>query len=290
MRLLVTGAGGLLGSEFGRCLPALGHETVALGRADLDVTDARATLRAVADARPDAVLNCAAYARVDRAAADAAEAFRVNRDGAGNLARAAAAAGARIVHFSTDYVFDGREPGPYAPGHARNPLSAYARSKAEGEDAVLEVAPDALVVRVSWLYGGEGGGFVGYVLERARAGLPLRLVADQWSRPSWTANVVRNVLELVAREAPGGLWHVTDAGAATRLEQAREALAVVGLAAEIVETDRATFWPDVPRPERSLLDVEATEAFLGRVMEPWRNALGRYLGERFRGAPAQDRS
>jgi len=273
----VTGAGGLLGGAFRRRLPALGHESVAVGHAELDVTDADAVLRTVAEAGADAVLNCAAFARVDGAEAEAARAFRVNRDGAGNVARAAVAVGARFVHFSTDYVFDGRRRLPYTPDHPRSPLTVYGRSKAEGEDAVTAAAPGALIVRVSWLFGGPGGGFVGWVLERARAGQPLHLVRDQWSRPTWTANVVEHVVELLRRDAPAGVWHVADAGEATRLEQAREVLAVAGLDAEIVETERAAFWPGVPRPERSLLDTGATEAFLGRAMEPWRSALRRYL-------------
>jgi dTDP-4-dehydrorhamnose reductase len=262
---------------------------VALGRAELDVTDARAVARAVAEARPDVVVNCAAYARVDQAEAEPAEALRVNRDGARNLARAAAAAGARIVHFSTDYVFDGRERTPYAPDHPRNPLTAYARSKVEGEDAVVEAAPDALVVRVSWLFGGEGKGLVEHVLAGARAGRTLRLVRDQRSRPSWTANVVTNVVDLLSRQAPAGVWHVTDGGEATRLEQASEVLAAAGLDADIVEIGRTEFWPDVPRPEYSVLDVSATESFLGREMEPWRVALRRYLDERKRDAPVHGR-
>jgi dTDP-4-dehydrorhamnose reductase len=253
---------------------------VALGHADLDVTDAGAVIRAVVQARPDAVLNCAAFARVDQAEAEAGRAFRVNRDGAGNVARAAAAAEARIVHFSTDYVFDGRRSAAYAPDHPRNPLATYGRSKAEGEDAVSQAAPDGLVVRVSWLYGGPGGGFVGWVLDSARAGRTLHLVRDQWSRPSWTANVVEHVVALLERGAPGGVWHVADGGRASRLEQAHEVLAAAGLEAEVIETDRSTFWPDVPRPECSLLDTAATEAFLGRAMEPWRSALRRYVGER----------
>jgi dTDP-4-dehydrorhamnose reductase len=286
--VLVTGAGGLLGGAFRRRLAALGLEAVALGRAELDVTDRDAVTRAVERARPGVILNCAAQARVDRAEADPEGALAVNRDGAGNVARAGAAAGARVVHFSTDYVFDGRARTPYPPDHPRSPLTVYGRSKAEGEDAVLEVDPRALVVRVSWLYGGEGRGFVDHVLDGARSGRTLRLVRDQWSRPSWTANVVDHVIELLRREAPAGVWHVTDGGEATRVEQAREVLAVSGLSADVVETERTAFWPDVPRPRYSVLDVAATEAFLGRPLEPWREAVRRYLGERFRDAPAHD--
>lgn len=279
MKLLITGAGGLLGGELRRLSPALGHEPIALARAELDVTDAVAVRRIVAAARPDAVLHCAAMARLEPCDADPDQAFRVNRDAPGFVAEAAAAVGARMVHFSTDYVFDGTERTPYPPDHPRNPLSAYAKSKSEGEDRVREAAPDALIVRVSWLYGGPGENFARMVLRAAERGMPLRMARDSWSRPSWSANVVRNVVELLEREAPAGAWHVTDADVATRVEQAREVLRITGRHAEIREMDRAEIFPDVPRPEYSVLDVSATEAFLGRRMEPWREALRRYLAE-----------
>jgi dTDP-4-dehydrorhamnose reductase len=285
VKLLVTGAGGLLGSEFRRRLSAMGHAALATTHAQLDVTDRRAVELAVRGARPDAVVHCAARARVDPAEAEAEETFRVNRDGARIVAETAAAEGARVVYMSTDYVFDGMERTPYGPDHPRAPLSVYARSKAEGEDAVRAVATGSLVVRVSWLFGGEGEGFVQHVLRQARAGLPIRVVRDHWSRPTWTANVVQIVVELLERNAPGGVWHVADAGEATRLDQAHEVLRIAGLSTEVVEMERDTLWPDVPRPAYSVLDTSATESFLGRPMEPWRSSLRRYLRESGHGAP-----
>ncbi len=285
MRILVTGAGGLLGSEFRARIPASGHHlALAPTHAELDVTEPTAVARAVAASRPDAVLHCAALARVDRAEAEPEAAYRVNRDGARIVAEAAAGAGARMVYMSTDYVFDGAERAPYPPAHRRRPLSVYARSKAEGEDAVLAVAPAALVVRLSWLFGGGGVGFVQHVLDQARQGRPVHVVRDQWSRPSWTANVVGAVLELLDREAPGGVWHVADGGEATRLDQAREVLRLAGTSAELIEVDRDGMWPDVPRPAYTVLDLSATEAFLGRTMEPWSSSLRRFLEGGQRGA------
>ncbi len=292
MRLFLTGAGGLLGSEFRRRLPGLGHAFVARTHAELDITDAEAVARAVEDTRPYAVVNCAAFARLEACQRDPEAAYRINRDGAASVARAATAAGARAVHFSTDYVFDGRAGAPYAPDAARNPQGVYARSKADGEDAVRRAAPDALIVRVSWLYGGSPGtgvsraaahpaadpaGFVRWALDAARAGRPLTLVTDQLNRPSWAANVVDNVVALLQREAPAGVWHLTDGGETSRAGQVCEALRLAGLDAEIRETTRRAFWPDVPRPACSILDVSASEEFLGRPMEPWREALARYV-------------
>jgi len=285
MKVLVTGAGGLLGSEFRRRLPAMGYGAVTPTRAELDVTDRAAVERALRAARPDAVAHCAARARVDQAEATPEETFRVNRDGARIVAEAAAAQGARMVYVSTDYVFDGTERTPYPPGHVRAPLGVYGRSKAEGEDAVLAVASGSLIVRVSWLFGGEEEGFVQHVLRQARANLPVRAVRDQWSRPTWTVNVVEIVVDLLERSAPGGVWHVADGGEATRLEQAREVLRVAGLRGDILELERKTLWPDVPRPAYSVLDTSATESFLGRPMEPWRSSLRRYLRASGHGAP-----
>lgn len=289
MRVLVTGAGGLLGSEFRARLPVAGRVATAPTHGDLDVTDPDTVGSAMAAARPDVVLHCAALARLDQAEAEPGLAYRVNRDGARIVAEAATGMGARMVYMSTDYVFDGAERAPYPPDHPRRPLSAYARSKAAGEDAVLAVAPDALVVRLSWLFGGGAPGFVQHVLEAARLGRPVRAVRDQWSRPSWTANVVATVLELLDREAPAGVWHVGDGGEATRVDQAREVLRASGLPAEVIEVDRDALWPEVPRPAYTVLDLSATEAFLGRPMEPWTSSLGRFLAGGPRGARAPRR-
>lgn len=276
MKLLITGAGGLLGSDCARVLPEHGHDVSALTRAQLDVTDAGAVFGAVEAVRPDAVLHCAGMTDVDASERDPEQAFRVNRDGARHVAEAAAAVGARMVYYSTDYVFDGEARTPYAPDAVRNPLVAYARSKAEGEDAVQAASEDHLVVRVSWLFGeahgGSGGDFVRYVLGAARDGRTLRLVEDQRSRPSWTRNVALNTVELLDRSA-AGIWHLCDAEDASRLEQAEEVLQVAGFSATIEPVTRAQLWPDVPRPAYSVLDLSATEELLGRAMMPWRESV-----------------
>ncbi len=277
MKLLVTGAGGLLGSTFARLAPELGHEVVALGHRELDIADGDAVRAALRRHRPYAVLNCAAHAGVDDAERRPDHAMRANRDGPAVLAEAASEAGARLVHFSTDYVFDGTGRVPYRPDHRRSPLGAYARSKAAGEEAVLAVGGPHLLVRVSWLFGGGARDFVYFVVAQARAGRPLRLVSDQWSRPSWTEDVVPAVLGLVARGATG-IWHVCGGGEASREEEAREVLAAAGLHAEIETLTRAEMWPNVPRPAYTVLDVSATEELLGRPMRPWREAVRRVVG------------
>jgi dTDP-4-dehydrorhamnose reductase len=254
---------------------------MGLGHAELDVTDREAVRGAVVKASPDWVVHCAAYTAVDRAESEPDLAMRVNRDGAEHVARAAAEAGARLLHVSTDYVFDGEKRTPYLPNDDPAPLSAYGRSKLEGERAVMRTAPGGrqpLVVRTGWMYGAGGRNFVEAMVERARRGEPLRIVDDQTGRPTWARNVAEVALDLMERGVEG-VWHVADSDTATWLELAHEALGRAGVQTEVVGVGSDAFGAAARRPSWSVLDLEETEALLGRTMEPWREALGRFLNE-----------
>lgn len=292
MKILVTGAGGLLGSEVAREAADRGHALVALHRGALDVTDERAVRGRVAAESPAWVVHCAAYTAVDRAEDEPQLAMRVNRDGAGHVAHAAARVGAKMAHISTDYVFDGRKKRtPYGPDDEPAPLSVYGATKLAGERAVLEADLDGrrpLVARTGWMYGAGGRNFVDAILERAHRGEALRVVDDQVGRPSWARNVARGVVELMERDVEG-IWHVADGGTATWLELAREAVRLAGLGARVDGVSSAEWGAPALRPSWSVLDVTATEEALGRSMEPWREALGRYLGGR-RGGKERDAS
>jgi dTDP-4-dehydrorhamnose reductase len=277
MRLLVTGAGGLLGRMVAAEALERGHETVGLDRSALDVTDGRAVQEALDHFRPQAVVHCAAYTAVDRAESEPHLAMSVNRDGAKNVASAAARSGAVPVYVSTDYVFDGARRTPYRPEDPANPLSVYGRSKLEGERATAGVAAEHLIVRTSWLYG-DARGFVPAVLRRARAGEALLVVDDQEGRPTWAPQVATATLELVERGARG-VWHVAGGGTCTWLELAREALRRAGLDCDVAPTTTKAFGAPAARPPYSVLNIEATEAFLGRPMTDWREALSRFLEE-----------
>jgi dTDP-4-dehydrorhamnose reductase len=250
-----------------------------MARAELDVTDADAVFRALGVLRPDAIVNCAAFAAVDGCQGEPDLAFAVNRDGPGNLAKAATEFGATLAHISTDYVFGGdlARRTPYRTADPTAPLQLYGESKRDGEMSVL--ADDRhLVLRVSWLFGGDQAGFVAPILKAAREGRPLRLVSDQWGCPTWT-RTVEEVLAALLDAGAAGVWHASEGGETTRLEQAREALRLAGLSAEVETVTRAELWPDVPRPAYSVLDLSATEALLGREMSPWTETLRRYLEE-----------
>ena len=278
MRILVTGAGGLLGSAAVADARTRGWSVAARPRAELDVTDAAAVAEAVASASPDAVLHCAAWTAVDRAEAEPGRALEVNRDGTAAVAEACAAAGALLVYPSTDYVFDGRKGAPYAPDDAPNPLSAYGRSKRAGEEAARR-APRRLVARTSWLYGAGGKNFVDAVLARAERGEALRVVDDQRGRPTWTRSLAAALLDLVERGATGVL-HVSDAGEATWRELALEALRLAGLDVPVEPVSTEAWGAPAPRPRESLLDLSETERVLGRPLPHWKESLARYVEER----------
>jgi len=278
VKLLVNGAGGLLGSAVVAQARRRAHEVTALDHAHLDVTDEAAVSAAVSGCRPQVVVHCAAYTAVDRAEAEPDRARTVNCNGARNVAAAAAAVGAVPVYVSTDYVFDGRTSTPYLPTDPTAPLSVYGRTKLEGEEATASEASEHLIVRTSWLYGGTTG-FVPAILARAEAGEGLRVVADQEGRPTWAPRAATALLDLVEREARG-TWHVAGGGTCTWLELAREAVRQAGLDCEVEPTTTKEFGAAAARPPYSVMDLTATERLLGHEMTDWREDLSRFLENR----------
>jgi dTDP-4-dehydrorhamnose reductase len=271
MRVVVTGAGGLLGRRVVDEARSREHEVVGLGRADLDVTDAARARSLLEREKPTAVIHCAAYTAVDRAEAEPRLARAVNRDGTRNVVEATVGCGALFVYMSTDYVFDGRKRAPYLPTDEPAPLSVYGRTKLEGEEVTRKAAPNALVVRTSWLYGSDGG-FVPTILARARRGELLRVVDDQRGRPTWAPHAARAIFDLLASGA-SGIWHVADGGECTWADLAREAVRVAGLDAEVQAISTTEYGAPAPRPAYSVLDLAATENRLGRRTPDWREGL-----------------
>ena len=287
MRTVLVGAAGQLGRELGRVLPSA--TTVPLTRAELDLRDAAAVAARVAALAPAVVVNAAADNRVDAAEDDPTEAIAVNALAVGALARACRDTGALLVHLSTDYVFDGRRDGPpYREDDVPNPLGAYARSKLEGERLARDLAPRHAVVRVAGLYaaGGsaaKGGSFVDRVLRRARAGETLRVVADQVTAPTWARDVAVALGRLIPRlardEVPGGVYHVTNAGACSWYEFARAALELAGVRGDVEPVDSRAYGARAERPRYSVLANARLAAIGEPPLRSWREALAAYLAD-----------
>lgn len=210
MKILITGANGMLGQDVARDFRDAGHVAVGVGRGDLDITDARACEAALVGF--GWVVNCAAYTAVDLAQIDEAAAFRVNSEGAANLARAAHRAGARMLQVSTDYVFAGDGVTPYAEDAPLAPRTAYGRTKAAGEWATRAECPDALIVRTAWLYGPGGANIVKTMARLSREREQLAFVDDQRGQPTTTAHLARYLADLIGVGAPAGVYHGTCEG------------------------------------------------------------------------------
>ena len=284
MKVLVTGAAGQLGRALLAAAPA-GVELIARTRAELDVADADSVAALVRALEPAAIVNTAAYTNVDRAEDEPAEAARVNTQGPRVLAAACRQHGARLVHVSTDFVFDGERGAPYATGDATRPLGVYGLSKLDGErEARAILGRGACVVRTSWLYGSGEANFVARILQALRKGTPLRVVVDQVGAPTWTGSLAPALWQALARELDG-VHHWCDSGVASRYDFAvaiAEEAVAAGMLQSVppIEAIGAADYPmRAPRPAYSVLDKRATEAALGLRAEHWRVNLRRMLRE-----------
>jgi dTDP-4-dehydrorhamnose reductase len=286
MRVLITGAGGMLGSDVAAEAQSRGHEVVALARADLDVTDAAAVRAAVRDASPDVVINCAAWTDVDGAEEREAEATAVNGAGAGNVAEACAATGALCVQVSTDYVFEGHGRAPFVEHDPTAPINAYGRSKLAGEIAVAEAGPKHIIARSSWLFGANGANFVATMLKLGDERDEVRVVNDQLGCPTYTRHLADGLLDLAATEAYG-IHHVAGAGACSWHAFAIEIFSQAGVTCRVDPATTAEMGRPAQRPAYSVLQTARDD---GVVLPEWRDGLRAYLDQVGRraanGAPA----
>lgn len=271
MTILITGANGMLGRDLQSVLAD--RAVTALAREDLDVTDRNAVEGAVAG--HDVVINCAAYTRVDDAETHEDAAFAVNAKGAGYLAEAAALNGAKLIQLSTDYVFDGTATTPYPESAPRNPVSAYGRTKAEGERLALELNPDGTcILRTAWLYGAQGPNFAKTMVRLAAANDAVNVVDDQQGQPTWTVDVAARIAAMVDANVPPGIYHATNSGTATWFEFAREIFRHAGLdPSRVHPIPSAQFPRPAPRPAYSVLGHDAWGAVGLAPMRNWMDAL-----------------
>jgi dTDP-4-dehydrorhamnose reductase len=280
-RIVLVGASGQLGTDLRRNLPAAA--LVPLTRADLDITDPDATERVLAEHRPAWVVNTAAFHRVDDIETkDRVRAFAVNEVAVGLLARACSRRGARLLHLSTDYVFGGGGPGPYAEDAPPAPLNVYGSSKLAGERLVEAASPDHVVVRSSGLYGvagsaGKGGNFVETMVRLAREGRTIRVVDDQVSTPTYTADLADAIAGLLALAPGGGIYHLTNAGACSWFEFASHVFKLLNLAPDLQPTTSREFGAPAARPPNSVLRNIRAAALGLPPLRSWPDALTAYL-------------
>jgi dTDP-4-dehydrorhamnose reductase len=288
MKVLVLGSLGQLGRALFATAPA-SATLVGLDYQDIDIAEAAQVTAAIATHTPELVINCAAYTAVDKAESEPDLARRINADAAGVVARAAAVAGARCIHISTDFIFDGTAHRPYAPDTVPSPLSIYGATKADGEAAVRTAMPDALIVRTAWVYTAGGGNFVETMLRLMAGTGPVRVIADQVGTPTHAISLARTILALNAAGATG-TYHATDAGVASWYDFAvaiRDEALAIGLldkAVEIIPIRTEDYPTPAARPSYSVLDKSATWAITG-VANHWRHELSSMLAEKKRQTP-----
>jgi len=276
MSYLITGAAGQLGSTFVRQLAGGPDPVHAVTRAELDLTREADVVALVGRLRPSVILNCAAYNAVDRAERDAAGALAVNAFAVQSLARAAAACGATLVHYSTDFVFDGLAATPYVESDPANPRSVYGQSKLTGEWLALE-APGAFVLRVESLFGGPAArSSIDTIIASLRAGQPTRVFVDRVVTPSYVEDVVAATRSLLSGTAAPGLYHCVNSGVTTWHDLAVDIAARLGVTPSLVPVHVADVVLPAPRPRYCALS-NAKLAGAGVVMPSWQDAVGRYL-------------
>ena len=268
MRILLTGARGQVGSELARALP---HVT-ATDRSSLDLADPDAIRRVVREAKPEVIINAAAYTAVDRAESERDLASRVNALAPGVLGEEAKRLGALLVHYSTDYVFDGEKRSPYTEDDAPNPISYYASTKLEGERAIAASGCRHLILRISWVYGPRASNFYQVIARKAAAGEPMRMVDDQTSVPTLSSFVAQHTALLLRHE---GILHLVPSGQATRYEFACEVVSAMRSTSKVDRARTAEFPTPARRPVYSVLDNRNAATLIGAPLANWRTLVPR---------------
>jgi dTDP-4-dehydrorhamnose reductase len=276
MRVLVAGAGGMLGRDLVAAARERDHDVVGLAHNALDITDRSSVDRAMSLHRPDVVVNCAAFTDVDGAEADEKGAMRVNDEGAALLAGAAASVGAKVVHPSSDYVFDGSSRRPYVESDVTGAISAYGRSKLAGETSVAVSNPRHFIVRASWLFGLAGKNFVETMLRLGEERPEVLVVSDQVGCPTYTRHLGQGLAELLERD-DFGIHHMAAAGQCSWYEFAQEIFDQAGVECRVMAGTTEMLARPAPRPAYSVLGTERPDSIR---LPHWSRGLAEYLAER----------
>jgi len=276
MRCLVTGAGGMLGTELVAFLRRQNEEVVGWDLPKHDVTDVEKTINGIHQVGPDVVFHLAARTDVDGCEDDVAGATGVNFQGAWAVALGVEELSRKLLYVSTDYVFDGRSERFYRETDKPNPMSVYGRTKLMGENAVSKTCRHHFIVRTSWLYGRNGHNFVDTIRQKSREVSRLEVVSDQVGSPTYARDLCRPLWE-IAKSKYFGLYHVTNSGSCSWFELATEIVKLTGAKCEVVPIDTATAARRAPRPANSVLENRNFKRRFGKELRPWQEALRSYL-------------
>jgi dTDP-4-dehydrorhamnose reductase len=267
-KVLITGASGQLGKEFVKVLSSKGIDFVALERKDLDVTNFEKVYKTLKEINPSVVINCSAYNQVDLAETEILKAFSTNAIGPYNLAITCREISAKLIHYSTDYVFDGIKKGLYTEEDSPNPLNQYARSKLLGEELVKQVLENYLIFRVSWVYGEGRQNFIYKLLQWTKEREVLQIAFNEVSVPTYTGFIVEKTLKALEKGLTG-LYHLVPRGYASRYEWAKLTLKLFGINKILIPVQKEIFNLPAKRPDFSAMSCEKIEKALGEEFEEW---------------------
>ena len=279
MKILITGARGQLGRD---CVSILNEKcaVTAVDIEELDITSAPAVSEAIHSMQPRVIINCAAFTQVDACESQVETAWRVNADGPANLAAAAAKTGARLIHVSTDYVFDGQKPVPqaYIESDATNPLSVYGQSKLAGEERIAASCNDYMIFRTAWLYGANGKNFIRTILGKVlnEPETRLKIVNDQYGSPTWSYELARQIASLLTSSATG-IYHASAEGYCTWYDLSLALLQALDLTGRITACTTAEYPTPAVRPQNSILDNHRLKSENRNVMAHWHDGLKEFI-------------
>lgn len=278
MRIMVTGATGQLGREVVRELTDRGHQVLGVSTADFDLTDAEAVRAAVAAAKPEGVVHCAAYTAVDRAEQEVERCMAINALGTQHLAKAARDAGARLLYVSTDYVFSGEGRLPHQADETPAPLNVYGMSKYRGEQAVRESLAEHFILRVSWVYGAGGNNFVRTMLRLGRERESVRVVCDQVGAPTYAVDLARLMADMIVTDRYG-VYHASGGGCCSFAELAAAIMKAAGLPCQVVPVPTSEYPTAARRPLNSRLSLRSLDENGFARLPDWEDGLARFLRE-----------
>lgn len=273
MKILVTGANGMLGQDLCPILEDEEYDVIETDVDNLDITDSIAVNTFVTNEEPDFIIHCAAYTNVDKAEEDFDTAILINETGTRNIAAAAKKNDIPILYISTDYVFDGTKKGKYTPSDATNPINKYGLSKLKGEESISEICDKYYIVRTSWLYGHHGKNFVETMIDLATKNTELNVVNDQVGCPTWTVALCEGIVDLIDSEADYGIYHICGSGSCTWYEFAKKIFEILNIDVKIKPVTTQEFPRAAKRPKYSVMDNDD-------CCPNWEDSLKMYLNLR----------